>query len=703
MHIVHLALQGCLRGSDIEYGITADTGGHIRYLMELVEASEQDPAIERITLVTRAFECDFSRIDYTCPTEIISNKVTLIRLPTQHPGYLCKEDLWQELPSFTDAFEQWLTTLPKPPDALHAHYADAGEVAASVSAHSAIPFVFTAHSLGRCKLQCMASDQLSSNSDLQQALQRRIAFEERAIREASLIIASSRDEAEIQYADYLHYDPGKIRVIPPGSHLADFRNAHSTPAVEALLRPFLTEPDKPVLLAIARPVTRKNLATLVHAYGQSAALRQQANLVIVAGVRDHIDALEPELASNLHELLTLIDDYDLYGQVAYPKHHAPDDVAAIYAWARERGGVFVNPALNEPFGLTLLEASAAGLPLLATDSGGPNDIVEQCGNGVLINPRHSDELARQALGLFQDRARWQRMADNGCEAVKAFNWQRHTQRYHDLLARLCCPVVETAPPQALLICDIDNTLTGSPAGVRTFNAWYKGQPRLGFGVATGRSFHSALSILEQAGAPYPLVIISSVGSEIYYLDSNGVTYCQDLQWSAQVDQRWQQDAIRQALLDFCELTPQGALEQRRHKLSYFSDGDSTLVPRLKAHLQQHGLASTVIHSHGRYVDILPVDASKGLAVEHVRKRLGIDQQSLYVAGDSGNDLDMLRSTPCSIVVANSSDGLLDAPGMSHVYSASAKHALGIIEGVQHFQCRQKTRGLFHEGQRPDAG
>lgn len=691
MHIVHIALQGCLRGSDIEYGITADTGGHIRYLLELVEASAQDPAIERITLVTRAFESDFSTVDYTCALERLSDKVSLVRLPTAYAGYLPKEALWRELPSFVEALEGWLDTLPMPPDVLHAHYADAGEVAAEIQTRRGIPFVFTAHSLGRSKLRCMSSSG-STPDVVPSALEKRIAFEARAIREAALIIASSRDEAEVQYADYPGYDAGRIRVIPPGSHLSAFTEACATPAVDAMLGRFLCAPDKPTLLAIARPVTRKNLAALVRAFGENEALRARANLVIVAGVRERIDALEPELADNMRELLELIDDYDLYGQIAYPRHHTEEDIPALYAWARERGGVFINPALNEPFGLTLLEASAAGLPLVATDSGGPNDIIEQCGNGVLINPRHTHDMARQILDLLEDQPRWQRMADSGHQAVLAFDWQRHAERYHELLSRLGTSVSQPPPRQALLICDIDNTLTGSPTGIQAFNDWYQAQPRLGFGVATGRSFHSALSILEQADIQYPQLVISSVGSEIHYLDESGVTYRQDQSWTDWIDQDWQRDTIRQALHDFPGLTPQGPLEQRRHKLSYFSDGDTLLAGRVKRYLQQQGLACTVIHSHGRYFDILPVNASKGLAVEHVRRRFNITRDALYVAGDSGNDLDMLRSTPCSIVVANHSDGLLEAPGMTHVYAANAAHALGIIEGVRHFQNRHAAEG-----------
>ncbi|WP_447894907.1 HAD-IIB family hydrolase [Vreelandella sp. GE22] len=698
MHIVHIALQGCLRGHDVEYGITADTGGHIRYLLELVEASALDPLVTRITLVTRAFECQFSDVDYGQGVEQISPKIELVRLPSQRPDYLAKEALWQELPSFVDAFTAWLDTLPAPANLLHAHYADAGEVAAQISARRGIPFVFTAHSLGRSKLKCLAHDGHSLDEPTKAALSRRITFEERAMREAALVIASSRDEAESQYADYAHYAPGKIRVIAPGSHLSEFENACSTPAVDALLAPFLTDPGKPALIAIARPVTRKNLATLVRAFGENATLRETANLIIIAGVREHIDWLEPELAGNLHELLTLIDDFDLYGHVAYPKHHAPDDIKALYAWARERRGIFINPALNEPFGLTLLEAAAAGLPLIATDSGGPNDIIEQCGNGILIDPRRAEDIGREALALFGDTKRWQRMADNGREAVKAFDWQRHTERYHDLLARLCTPPQTQALDgvSALLICDIDNTLTGSPVGVRAFNQWFAGQRKMGFGVATGRSFHSALAILAQAGIPHPQLVIASVGSEIYYLQPDGVTYRQDDGWRATLDRGWQRDALARALEAFSDIAPQGPLEQRAHKLSYLSDNDGELAQRITTHLQRANLRATVIHSHGRYLDILPEAASKGRAVAHVRKALGVEETALFVAGDSGNDLDMLRASTCSILVANYSDDLESAPGMGHVYIARAPHAQGVIEGVQHFQRRRPATKTYDD-------
>ncbi len=75
-----------------------------------------------------------------------------------------------------------------------------------------------------------------------------------------------------------------------------------------------------------------------------------------------------------------------------PSITAPTRCRRSIAWWRAPAGVFVNPALTEPFGLTLLEAAATGLPLVATENGGPVDIIGNCGNGLLVDP-----LDRQAI------------------------------------------------------------------------------------------------------------------------------------------------------------------------------------------------------------------------------------------------------------------------------------------------------------------
>ncbi|KQT84262.1 HAD-IIB family hydrolase [Methylobacterium sp. Leaf466] len=677
MFVLHVALQGCLRGDGVAYGLTADTGGHIRYLLDLVRSCAQDATVDRIVVATRLFDSTLGAA-YAVPEEAVSGKVTIVRLASASPGYLPKEDLHAEVASFADGLVSWIAAQPTAPDVIHAHYADAAAVAARVEDRLGIPFVFTAHSLGRVKAAAMGH-----RADADPRLAHRIAAEETALARAALVVASSRDEAEVQYAAYAAYDPGRIRVVPPGSDLARFQGAQPCPRVDATIDRFLRAPLRPALLALARPVARKNLAALVTAYGESPDLQARANLVLVAGTRGDLDDLDGGMAGTMRELLALIDRYDLYGRVAYPKTHRPEDVPALYAYARVRGGVFVNPALNEPFGLTLLEASAAGLPLVATDSGGPNDIVETCGNGLLVDPRDPGAIARACLRILDEPGLRDRFVAGGARAAAAYDWDRHAARYHALLRALGSAEPPMRDPRQLLICDIDNTLVGCDAGLSAFRHWRSEQEGLAFGVATGRSFHSAMAILEQQASPRPQVMITSVGSEIYHLDPNGVSYSVDRPWREAVSRGWDRTAVRAALSDLPDLVAQGPLEQRTHKLSYFGDADT--VRRVRARLDAAGLPASLIHSHGRYLDVLPPLASKGTAVDHVRTLYGLGEGNVFVAGDSGNDVEMLRAGRQAIIVANFSDDLASHAALGHSYVARASHARGVIEGVAHFR------------------
>ena len=303
MFIVHVALQGCLKSRDVEYGMTPDTGGHIKYLLELVEAQAKNTAIDRIVIATRGFDSIYGP-EYRAGFERIGPKVEILRIATDEPGYLSKEEMGSETPSFAVGLEAWLDAQAALPDILHAHYADAATVAAAIRDRLGIPFVFTAHSLGRVKRQTVRGSDLAQEA--RAFLDRRIDVEEAAFEKADLVVASSRDEAEVQYATYRSYDPGKIRIIEPGSDLGLYRSAEPIARVDEMIAPFLRDPQKPAILAIARPVAKKNLPMLVEAFGRDPWLRENANLVIVAGTRRDIDDLDPELAGLVYPPLELL-------------------------------------------------------------------------------------------------------------------------------------------------------------------------------------------------------------------------------------------------------------------------------------------------------------------------------------------------------------------------------------------------------------
>ncbi len=243
-------------------------------------------------------------------------------------------------------------------------------------------------------------------------------MEERVIKEAELVVVSTTHERVQQYGLYDNYEAGTYRIIPPGIDIETFfpyydleldihqQDQISKQARMALLQelpPFLGQSGQAFYPGIVPArIRRKNIRGLVTAYGEDKELQSIANLAIFAGIRKNISEMEENERKVLTEMLLLMDRYDLYGKLAIPKKHDFSlEVPELYRLCATAGGVFVNPALVEPFGLTLIEAASCGLPIVATRDGGPQDIVENCQNGFLVDPTSTKEIGdacRQAPG-----------------------------------------------------------------------------------------------------------------------------------------------------------------------------------------------------------------------------------------------------------------------------------------------------------------
>uniref|UniRef100_A0A383W8H5 sucrose-phosphate synthase n=1 Tax=Tetradesmus obliquus TaxID=3088 RepID=A0A383W8H5_TETOB len=203
------------------------------------------------------------------------------------------------------------------------------------------------------------------------------------------------------------------------------RVQHEDPPIWRSIFKFLRHPRKPVILAMSRPDAKKNITTLVKAYGSNKALREIANLVLIMGNREIIDSMAPGSVKVMDAVLKLIDAYDLYGSVAYPKKHTQDDISDIYLLPAATRGVFVNIALQEPFGLTLIEAAAHGVPIVATTNGGPVDIVHTLKNGILVDPTDADAVADALLKLLTHPTTWEEYASSGVTNINAYSWTSH--------------------------------------------------------------------------------------------------------------------------------------------------------------------------------------------------------------------------------------------------------------------------------------
>ena len=384
LKLLHLNLHGLIRSQDLELGRDSDTGGQTLYVLELVKGLAARPEVEKVELITRLIVDRKVSSDYSKPVEKISNCAEIIRLPFGPKRYIRKELLWPYLDDLADQIVQRLQKENNNlPDWIHAHYADAGYVGALVSRRLGLPLVFTGHSLGREKLRRLLAAGIDHDQIEQTySISKRIDAEELALAHANLLITSTKQESDVQYARYGRFSSKNVEIIPPGVDLNRFHPiAYSLNKEEKelnkLFKPFLRDINLPPLLAISRAVRRKNIPALIETYGRSSILQQRHNLILILGCREDVRQLDKQQRDVFQQVFELVDKYNLYGKVAYPKQHRREQIPSIYRWAANRKGLFVNPALTEPFGLTLLEAAACGLPMVTTDDGGPRDILSR--------------------------------------------------------------------------------------------------------------------------------------------------------------------------------------------------------------------------------------------------------------------------------------------------------------------------------------
>jgi sucrose-phosphate synthase len=720
-HIQIFSVHGMLRAENMQLGHDADTGGQIKYVVELANALSQSEKVERVELFTRLIRDKSLSEDYAQPVEEVNDKFSIIRIQCGGRKYIRKELLWPHLDEYVDKTIKYIKRKNAIPDIVHGHYPDAGYVAMQLSEIFGTPFLYTGHSLGRSKMKQLNDEGMKEEDIIKRyKIDYRIQMEEEVLKKADLIIASTHQEVNDQYGQYHNKDLPKYRVMPPGLDVDKFYpfyhdtlqktdkeeiELYAQASMLEELNRFFMHPDRPVILSLCRPDKRKNIAGLIKAYGEDLELQSMANLAVFAGIRKDIADMEDNERDVLTEILLLMDKYDLYGKIAIPKQHDFEhEVPELYRIAAEKKGIFVNSALTEPFGLTLIEAAACGLPFVAPDDGGPQDIVKNCNCGIIVNTTDSKAISHAVKQIITDSEKWKQYSKAGVMNIrKYYTWESHATSYIKQIDHIFADQdeekMQVAVPSDVIgrrlarlnyfiIANIDNTLVGDSNEhlPELLTLLEENREHIGFGLATGRSVESATGFLEKHGVPLPDVLVTSVGAEIYY----GKYLHNGRGWATHISAKWDREKIVELLKDFTFLKYQKAEVQRRFNISYEIEPAKDRMAMIHEHLLKNKCRYNLIYSQDRFVDILPYRASKGKAIRYLSYKWEIPLKNFLVCGDSGNDEEMLRGEPCGVVVGNYSPELNKLKGIRGIYFARQKYSAGILEGLKRYQYIEKA-------------
>ena len=242
----------------------------------------------------------------------------------------------------------------------------------------------------------------------------------------------------------------------------------------------------------------------------------------------------------------------------------------------------------------------------------------------------------------------------------------------------------------LFVTDLDNTLVGDDKALKQLNQQLS-QHRQDYGTkivyATGRSRSSYQELKAEKQLLDPDALIAAVGTEIYDHDGKDVP---DPAWSEKLSQGWDREVAVATAAHYADLVIQPDSEQRPFKVSYYLTEEAAVevLPRLESQLVERGLDMKLIYSGGKDLDILPRHADKGLAVQFLQQKWGIDTTRTVVCGDSGNDIALFSiGSSRGIIVGNARPELqqwYNENPADYRYFAQGHCAAGILEGLQHF-------------------
>ncbi len=468
-----------------------DTGGQVVYILDQVKALEKamieslsEAGVEaspKIIILTRLIPNagntkSNQRLEKVYDTE----NSWILRVPfrSNNPAitdnWISRFEVWPYLENFAeDSYKELLAEFGTRPDFIIGNYSDGNTVAFMLSRKYGVTQCNIAHALEKSKY--LYSALYWKNLEEQYHFSTQFTADLIAMNAANIIITSTYQEIAGtedsigQYESYKYFTMPelyrvtgginlfhpKFNIVPPGVNfnfyfpytqeddrlhetkrdLNDllFNNADDPDVVGNLKNPNLTP-----VFSLARLDKIKNLTSLARWFGESKELQEISNLIIVAGNVRTEDSNDEEEKEQIQLMHSIIKEYNLHDKIRWiGKLFRKDQTGEVYRLIADHKGVFVQPALFEGFGLTVLEAMHSGLPVFATMYGGPLEIIEDQINGFHIDPVNADETTKKLLDFLRkvqkDDSLWNRISKRAIERVeKDYNWDLYAKKLLEL-------------------------------------------------------------------------------------------------------------------------------------------------------------------------------------------------------------------------------------------------------------------------------
>ena len=285
-------------------------------------------------------------------------------------------------------------------DVIHAHDWLVAYAAKTLKTSYNIPMVSTIHATEAGRNSGIRTDEQRYINDTEWML---------TYESSEVIVNSNYMKSELQRLFGLPYE--KINVIPNGVNLNNFNGVYRD---YDFRRRFAMDNEK-IILFMGRLVYEKGIQNLISAMPKILSRYHDVKLVI-AGKGGMID-----------ELRNQVNYLGINEKVYFAGYLNSADVKKMYKCS----DISVFPSTYEPFGIVAIEAMLSGTPVVVSDIGGLNEIVEHGVNGMKSYAGNPNSLADSILTLLFDHKLCDEVVKNAKVKVKAeYNWNKITSDTH---------------------------------------------------------------------------------------------------------------------------------------------------------------------------------------------------------------------------------------------------------------------------------
>ena len=366
------------------------SGGQNNYVKQLACALAERGL--EVDVVTHWSDGDSPRI------EPFGGSCRVVRIAAGRRGYVPKSEMVRLLPEFQREMHAILPLGDY--DVVHTHYWMSGLIGLALKREFGIPLIHTSHSLGIAKAKATGVRE-----------EERLKAERQILEAADRVIATTPTEKDM----ILDYTEGRstISVIPIGVDEA-FEKKQAEPKT-----------DRPLFAYAGRFEKTKGILTLLRGFRLFLRHGTDAHLILAGGATEDIDPKSGlPVQSKLRQAVAGIEDH-----VTFLGPLSQEELASLFT----RATAAVVPSYYESFGMVAAEAQACGTPVIASEVGGLQDVVQDGRTGLLVTARNPAELSRALRKLAADRELADRLGKQAAQRAKAlFSWPSVAKAVHEV-------------------------------------------------------------------------------------------------------------------------------------------------------------------------------------------------------------------------------------------------------------------------------